>query len=53
MFYSDYTFGYELPPPGPPKPAQPVSGGEQPPIEPAQTSEGPAPQSQVRTWQPR
>jgi hypothetical protein len=30
MFYSDYTFGYELPPPGPPAPPQPPEGSAPP-----------------------
>jgi hypothetical protein len=55
MFYSDYTFGYELPPPGPPAPSptQPAPGGEPPPVSPPQPPEGPAPVPQGFAWQPR
>jgi hypothetical protein len=49
MFYSDYTFGYELPPPGPPasSPKQPAPGGELTPVAPLQSSEIPAPVPQA------
>jgi hypothetical protein len=53
MFYSDYTFGYELPPPGPPAPTQPAPGGEPAPVAPPQPPEGPAPVPQGFAWQPR
>ena len=50
MFYSDYTFGYELPLPGPPLPgpSQPAPGGEPPPLSPPQPPEGPVPEPQGR-----